>query len=232
MLVRMARARFARGRSSRATAARWAWVGCGVRRSASRTKTSRSGERRPGGIGDRGDVGQIGEAADAEAQRLASRRGRPGTARSVIAPPGPSTSNGPSMVCQVADRRVGRAFGLDEGIAEAGDQRLFGRAVGPDRQPSAGVEDDHPQVVDAVDMVGMGMGIDHRRRARPTPASSSCARMSGEVSISTRVDALAVDPLDQHRAAAAAVLRVRRVAGAPVRRPAAAPRPTSRSRGW
>ena len=37
----------------------------------------------------------------------------------------------------VADRRVGGAGGLDEGIAEAAEQRVLGGAVGPDRQPAA-----------------------------------------------------------------------------------------------
>ena len=65
-------------------------------------------------------------------------------------------------------------------------------------------------------MVGMRMGDRPRRRARRRPASRSCARRSGGVSISTRVVPPASLALDEQRAAAAAVPRVRRVAGAPV----------------
>ena len=51
--------------------------------------------------------------------------------------------------------------------------------------------------------------------SRFTPASISCSRKSGEVSTRTVVAPPASEALDEHRAAAAAVLRVRRIAGAP-----------------
>ena len=51
--------------------------------------------------------------------------------------------------------------------------------------------------------------------SRLTSASISCSRKSGEVSMSTVVAPSDPEALDQHRAAAAAVLRVGRIAGAP-----------------
>ena len=60
-------------------------------------------------------------------------------------------------------------------------------------------------------MVGMRVGHEHRVEPR-TPASSSCSRRSGEVSIRmTGAD------LDQHRHAAAPIARIGGVAPAPIR---------------
>ena len=68
MLVRTAAAGAARASHAR-LCARWAWVGCGVRRSASSMKC-RGSRARARLVGDGGDVGEVGEVADAEAERL------------------------------------------------------------------------------------------------------------------------------------------------------------------
>ena len=62
---------------------------------------------------------------------------------------------------EVEDRRVEAARRLHEDVGEARDQHLGGLGVGPDRQPAAAVVDDGPQVVDAVDVVGVRVGEDH-----------------------------------------------------------------------
>mmetsp|Transcript_6994 Transcript_6994/g.11294 ORF Transcript_6994/g.11294 Transcript_6994/m.11294 type:complete len:278 (+) Transcript_6994:98-931(+) len=62
---------------------------------------------------------------------------------------------------EVEDRRVGRAFRLHEDISEPAEQRVLGGAIRPDLQPGAHVEDHHTQIIDPVNMVGVGMGIDH-----------------------------------------------------------------------
>ena len=61
---------------------------------------------------------------------------------------------------QVEDGRIGRMRGLGKGIAEPRDQGVGGVAISPDRQARAPVVDNLPQVVEAVDMVGMLVGID------------------------------------------------------------------------
>ena len=76
-----------------------------------------------------------------------------------IGPPAPSTAKGPSSACEVEDRRVEAAGGLDEDVGEAGDQQLGGLGVGPDRQAGAAVLHDGAQVVDAVQVVGVGVGV-------------------------------------------------------------------------
>jgi hypothetical protein len=65
------------------------------------------------------------------------------------------------------------------------------------------------KVVDAMGVVGMGVGEDYC--VEPINVSVSCSRRSGEVSASTR-DAAAFSPLDQQRGPATTVLRIIRVA--------------------
>ena len=232
MLVRIA-APAARARAIQSSVwSRCAWVGCGVAAQGVDDPESRPSSMRPGLVGDVGDVRQVGEAADAEAQRVDGAVVAPRTARSVIGPPAPVDGDRAVDLCRSQDRRVGRALGLDEGIAEAREQRVRRVAVGPDLQPLAHVEDDHAQVVDAVDVVGMGMGIDHARRARRRRRRGAASRRSGEVSISTVGRAVRPLPLDQQRAAAAAGSSGRPGRSRPSVRPAAARRRRSRSRGW
>ena len=79
-----------------------------------------------------------------------------------MSPPAPADREGAVDVVHVENRRIRAALGLDEGIAEPVEQAVAGRAVGPDRQAGAGVEHDLAQIVDAVHVIGMGMGVDHR----------------------------------------------------------------------
>src|SRR5690606_19612355 len=90
-----------------------------------------------------------------------------------------------------------------------------GRPVGPDGKALAGVEDDHAEVVDAVDMVGMGMGVDDAVEGADIGVEKLGAEVGGGVDQDAGGE-VAVDALDQHRAAAAVVLRVLRVTGAPM----------------
>ena len=106
---------------------------------------------------------------------------------------------GPSRSAGGRDR-IEAAGRLDEGIGEARIQLVGGVGVGPDRQAGPTVEHDNTEIVDAVDMVGMGMVW--TTSSSPTPASSSRARMSGRYPISTSGRAIALQPLDQQRAAA------------------------------
>ena len=80
--------------------------------------------------------------------------------RKAIGPPAPSTANGPSIGSEVEDRRVEAARRLHEDVGEARDQHLGGLGVGPDRQAGAAVVDDGAEVVDAVDVVGVRVGVD------------------------------------------------------------------------
>ena len=79
--------------------------------------------------------------------------------RNGIGPPAPSISKGPSMVAEVEDRRVEAAGGLDEDVGEAGHQEFGGFGVGPDRQAGAAVLHDGAEVVDAVQVVGVRVGV-------------------------------------------------------------------------
>ena len=145
---------------------------CGA--GASSTQTSSPSKRRPGLVRDRRDVGQVGEAADAEAERIDPAVLRRGTAegdRSAGAVDGERPVDRP----EVEDRRIEAARRLHEDVGEARDQHLGGLGVGPDRQPAAAVVHDGPQVVDAVDMVGVRMGIDHAVE-QPDPGGEQLRR--------------------------------------------------------
>ena len=52
-------------------------------------------------------------------------------------------------------------MGLHEGIAKARKQIVLRRAVRPNRQARAHVEDDHAQIIDAMHVIGMRVGVGH-----------------------------------------------------------------------
>ena len=62
---------------------------------------------------------------------------------------------------QVEDRRIGRALGLDESIAEAREESFLRGAVGPDGESLTLGEHHLAEVVDAMGMVGMIVGVEH-----------------------------------------------------------------------
>ena len=62
----------------------------------------------------------------------------------------------------VHDRRIARPWRGLEDIAKALAHGALGRLVHPGGQAGAAVEDHHAQIVDAMHMVGMVMGEDHR----------------------------------------------------------------------
>ena len=116
---------------------------------------------------------------------------------------------------QVEDRRVEAAGGLDEGVAEARDQHLGGLGVGPDRQPGAAVLGDGAQVVEAVQVIGVRVGVEDAVE-EPDPGVEELGAQVGGGVDQDAGGAGGGGALDEQRAAAAAVLRVRGVAVAPV----------------
>ena len=104
-------------------------------------------------------VRQVGEVVDAEAERVDApvpdpewlERDR--AARAL-------DDEGAVDRGEVEDRRIEAACRLDEDVGEAREQQLRGLGVGPDRQAGAAVLDHGPQVVDAVQVVGMRVGVD------------------------------------------------------------------------
>ncbi|MPL94872.1 hypothetical protein SDC9_41031 [bioreactor metagenome] len=191
-------------------------VGMGrVRRAAQRVKhpAVEPLEVAPGRLGDGADVGQIGQPADAEAERvdiamLDPERGE------ADRPAGAVDLEQAVDRAQLADRVIVAVGRLHEGIAEAVDQRLLGVAVGPDRQAAAHVEGDLAQVIEPVHVIGMAVGVDHGVKLAHARAQQLRAHVGRGVDQHPG-DARGRHPLDQHRAARAAVLRIVGVALAP-----------------
>ena len=132
----------------------------------------------------------------------------------VIGPPSPSTVTGPSRERKVQDRRVEAAGGLDEGVGEAGEQHLGGLGVGPDRQAGAAVLRDGPEVVEAVQVIGVRVGEEDAVEKADAGGEELRAQVGRGVDEGAGDAGLAA-PLEEERAAAAAVPRICRVAVAP-----------------
>lgn len=115
----------------------------------------------------------------------------------------------------VEDGRVARPFRLHEGIAEPFDQRVPGGRIGPDRQPRAHVHHHHAQIVQSVNVIRVGMGIDHRIEPPDACVQQLAAHVGGGVDQDGGRACLR-HPLHKDRAAAAGVLGLIRVASAPV----------------
>jgi hypothetical protein len=78
---------------------------------------------------------------------------------------------------QIHDRRVARPRRSLEHIAEAAANSPLGCHVHPGGQAGAAVEHDHAQIVDAMHMVGMVMGEDHRVQNADTGADQLLAHI-------------------------------------------------------
>ena len=171
-------------------------------------------ERGPRGFGDVGDIGQIGQVphTEAEAMDIAVFHLEGGqadrAARAV-------DLDIPVDGTEVQDRRIGRARRLHEGIAEARQKVVLRRPVCPDMNALAHVEHDHAQVVDAVHVIGMGMGIDHALQLAHIRIQQLRAQVGRGVDQHTG-HAMRCFALDQQRAAPPTVARLVRVAIAPV----------------
>ena len=63
---------------------------------------------------------------------------------------------------QIQNGGVARPLGLHERITKARHQCGLRGAVGPNRHAFAHVVNDHPQIIDAMHMVRVAVGIDHR----------------------------------------------------------------------
>ena len=118
-------------------------------------------------------------------------------------------------VVQVEDRRIARPFGLDEDVPEAVDEPGLRRLVRPDGQAGALVEDDHAQIVDAVHMVGVAVGVNHAIEVADAFAQKLLAQIGRGVDQNAGC-AVAIIALDQQRTPGAGVFRIVRVAVAPV----------------
>ena len=151
------------------------------------------------------EVAGIGEAAEAEAERgdvaVLLQDGQGGDRAAL---PRRSSPAVPGAIAVLGDdRRIFAAGRRREAIAEAVAQRPARSARRHRRRPAgACCTNSAAQIVDAVGVVGVLVGDTARRRAIGTSASSSCSRRSGEVSTSTRVDA--VGPLRARPAARSA----------------------------
>ncbi|OIQ73337.1 hypothetical protein GALL_450290 [mine drainage metagenome] len=159
-------------------------------------------------------VGQVGEVGHTESQRVDRTVADLERRQHDVAA---SARDGEGAVdgVHVENRRVGRAIGLHEGIAKAGEQRLLRRTIGPDRQAFARVEHDLAQIVDAMHMVGVGMGVNHCVQFADARVKQLVAHVGRGVDQHAGGARVGVT-LDQQRAAAAAVFRVGRVASAPI----------------
>ena len=116
---------------------------------------------------------------------------------------------------QIQHRRIGRAFGLHKGIGKARQQLVLRRRIGPNRQARALVHHDLAQIVDAMHMIGVRMGVDHSVKRADVGVQQLVVHVGGGVDQHAG-DCRALDPLDQQRTAAAAVFRIGGVAIAPM----------------
>ena len=112
------------------------------------------------------------------------------------------------------DRGILAAAWCLEAVAEAGAQRQRGRLVGPDVDLAAVVDEQRPQIVDAVGMVGVLMGEQDAVQPVDLGVQKLFAQVRRAVDQNAR-HAVGAGALDQERAAAPAVFRVVRVAIAP-----------------
>src|SRR5215468_3256315 len=112
------------------------------------------------------------------------------------------------------DRRIVAAFRRDEAIGEPRHDVLGGRLVEIGRNALALVQHHRAKVVDAVGLVGVLMGEEHRVEVIDLGADELLAQVRRGIDHDTG-DAVSRSALRQQRAAEAAVLRVVGIAAAP-----------------
>src|SRR2546423_12734744 len=118
---------------------------------------------------------------------------------------------------EIEDRRILAAWRRREAIAEPLDQGARGRVIGVDVDALPFLERERPQVINAVGMVGMVMSIEHRVEPLDGGVKQLLAQIRRGVDQDASALTRAVCPLDQQRAAPAAVLRVVRIAVTPAK---------------
>ena len=102
------------------------------------------------------------------------------------------------------DRRIVAALGRDEAIGEPRHDVFGGRLVEIDRNAPALMQHDRTQIVDAVGLVGMLMGQEHRIDVIDIGVDQLLAQVGRGIDHDPR-GAVRARALDQQRAAAAAV---------------------------
>ena len=115
------------------------------------------------------------------------------------------------------DRRIVAAFGRDEAIGKPRHDVFGGRLIEVDGNAPALVQHDRAQIVDAVGLVGVLMGQEHRIDVIDIGVDQLLAQIGRGVDHDPR-GAVRARALDQQRAAAAAVFRIVGIAGAPAER--------------
>ena len=172
----------------------------------------------PGVFGDGLHIGQIDDAAargrDFQAKRVDLAMGD-GEGDDLDRAARAVDGDGAVQQVQVADRGIVRSCGCLEHIAEAVAQGCARFGIGIALHAGMGVIGHLAEVVDAVDMIGMGMRPDHRIQRR-NPCIQHLRHQIGAGIDQHTGHGTALDPVDQDRAAAAAVFRITGVAGAPI----------------
>jgi len=115
------------------------------------------------------------------------------------------------------DRRIIAAGRRHEAIAEALEERLGGRLVEIDRDALAPVDEQAAQVVDAVGVVGVLVGIEHGVEPIDVSVEQLLAQIGRRIDQDAG-DAGAGAALDQKRGAAPTVLGIVRIAVTPAKR--------------
>ena len=138
---------------------------------------------------------------------------------SVIAPPLPANLLALAGFDRMPgqDRRIVAALRRDEAIGEPRHDVLGGRLVEIGRDAPALMQHHRAQIVDAVGLVGMLVGQEHRVEVIDFGVDQLLAQIRRGVDHDAR-DALARRALDQQRAAAAAVFGIVGIAAAPAER--------------
>ncbi len=178
----------------------------------------------------RADVGGVGETADPEAEAVdVAVPLAVGHQLDRAALPLDREADAGLDAVVDRDRRVVRARRGAEAVAEGLVQARGGRRVRVGRDAPAAVQHEGAQVVDAVDVVGVRMGVDDAVGPIDLRVQHLLPEIRPGVDHDDGAVAVGADALHQQRRPAAAVLRVAGVAGAPVvtdprharRRPAA-----------
>lgn len=116
---------------------------------------------------------------------------------------------------RIQDRRIVAAGRLYEAIAEACHDASKGRCIAIDVDPAAHVHGNHAKIVESVKLVGMVMRDEHGIEMRDACVDQLLAHVGRRVD-KHRCDAGVGFPLDKNGAAPSSVLKVRRIAGAPI----------------
>src|ERR1700722_2389935 len=167
---------------------------------------------------DVADIGRIGGIADAitERRNVAVLHDE-GRQRQRAALPLDAAAFAGLDRMMVEDRRVVAARRRDETVGKPQQDVLGGRPVQVDRNAPALVQHDRTQVIDAMGLVGMLMGQEHRVDVIDLGVDQLLAQVGRGVDHDPR-HALIGGPLGEQRAAAAAIFRVGGIARPPPER--------------